>query len=115
MSEVRSNSANRGGRRETSPRPVSSRVPPHNLNAEESLLGAMLLSRDAVNAVAEAGVRVEHFYKPAHQHVFDAIRGLLTGGGPVDPVTVADELRRVGLSKRSAASTSCSNCRTRHL
>lgn len=57
----------------------------------------MLLSRDAVNAVAEAGVRVEHFYKPAHQHVFDAIRGLLTGGGPVDPVTVADELRRVGL------------------
>ena len=97
MSEVRSNSANRGGRRETAPRPVSSRVPPHNLNAEESLLGAMLLSRDAVNAVAEAGVRVEHFYKPAHQHVFDAIRGLLTGGGPVDPVTVADELRRVGL------------------
>lgn len=60
-------------------------------------MGAMLLSRDAVNAVAEAGVRVEHFYKPAHQHVFDAIRGLLTGGGPVDPVTVADELRRVGL------------------
>jgi replicative DNA helicase len=50
-----------------------------------------------VNAVAEAGVRVEHFYKPAHQHVFDAIRALLTGGGPVDPVTVADELRRVGL------------------
>ena len=50
-----------------------------------------------MNAVAEAGVRVEHFYKPAHQHVFDAIRALLTGGGPVDPVTVADELRRVGL------------------
>lgn len=96
MSEVRSNNASQR-RRETSPRPVSSRVPPHNLNAEESLLGAMLLSRDAVNAVAEAGVRVEHFYKPAHQHVFDAIRGLLTGGGPVDPVTVADELRRVGL------------------
>lgn len=97
MSDVRSNSANRGSRRDAPARPVSSRVPPHNLNAEESLLGAMLLSRDAVNAVAEAGVRVEHFYKPAHQHVFDAIRGLLTGGGPVDPVTVADELRRVGL------------------
>ncbi|MFZ9518789.1 MAG: replicative DNA helicase, partial [Ilumatobacteraceae bacterium] len=43
------------------------------------------------------GISVEHFYKPAHQHVFDAMRSLLTVGEPVDPVTVADELRRVGL------------------
>jgi replicative DNA helicase len=99
MSDVRSAGSNRGTRsnRDSPSRPMMNRVPPHNLSAEESLLGAMLLSRDAVNAVAEAGVRVEHFYKPAHQHVFDAIRALLTGGGPVDPVTVADELRRVGL------------------
>jgi replicative DNA helicase len=99
MSDVRSAGSNRGARqnRDSASRPMMNRVPPHNLSAEESLLGAMLLSRDAVNVVAEAGVRVEHFYKPAHQHVFDAIRALLTGGGPVDPVTVADELRRVGL------------------
>ncbi|MFM8848388.1 MAG: replicative DNA helicase [Actinomycetota bacterium] len=76
---------------------MATRVPPHNLNAEESLLGAMLLSRDAVNTAAESGVGVEHFYKPAHQHVFDAMRSLLTIGEPIDPVTVADELRRVGL------------------
>jgi replicative DNA helicase len=84
-------------KRDQPPRPVMSRVPPHNLSAEESLLGAMLLSREAVNAVAEVGVRVEHFYKPGHQHIFDGMRALLSGGNPVDPVTVADELRRVGL------------------
>ena len=87
----------RGGGRDGAPRAVTSRVPPHNLNAEESLLGAMLLSRDAVNTASETGISVEHFYKPAHQHVFDAMRSLLTVGEPVDPVTVADELRRVGL------------------
>jgi replicative DNA helicase len=76
---------------------MATRVPPHNINAEESLLGAMLLSRDAVNTASESGISVEHFYKPAHQHVFDAMRSLLTVGEPVDPVTVADELRRGGL------------------
>ena len=73
------------------------RVPPHNLNAEESLLGALLLSREVVGTVAELGLQVEHFYKPAHQHVYAAIRGLMSTGQPVDIVTVADELRRNGL------------------
>ncbi len=73
------------------------RVPPHNLSAEESLLGALLLSRDVVGQVAELGVLVDHFYKPAHQHVYAAIRGLMANGQPVDAVTVADELRRNGL------------------
>src|SRR3954454_7248132 len=73
------------------------RVPPHNLSAEESLLGALLLSRDAVGVVAEMGLSVNDFYKPAHQYVYDAIRGLNATGNPVDAVTVADELRRAGL------------------
>jgi replicative DNA helicase len=76
---------------------VSSRVPPHNLDAEESLLGAMLLSRDAINAAAELNVVAADFYKPGHQHVYDAIRVLTAAGQPVDAVTVADELRRAGL------------------
>jgi len=61
------------------------------------VLGAMLLSRDAIGAVGEAGLQVRDFYHPAHQHVFDAIRSLYTSAGPVDVVTVADELRRHGL------------------
>ena len=57
---------------------------PHSVQAEESLLGAMLLSAQA-------------FYKPAHGHIFEAITGLYAAGQPVDPVTVAEELRRAEL------------------
>jgi replicative DNA helicase len=76
---------------------LDARLPPHNLDAEESLLGALLLSRDVVGTVAELGLQVEHFYKPSHQHIYQAIRGLMATGQPVDAVTVADELRRNGL------------------
>ena len=69
---------------------------PHNIAAEESLLGAMLLSRDAIAASTEV-LRAEHFYKPAHGHVFDAIVSLYSAGEPADPVTVADELARAGM------------------
>ncbi|HXQ75775.1 MAG TPA: replicative DNA helicase [Acidimicrobiales bacterium] len=72
------------------------RVPPHNLDAEESLLGAMLLSRDATASAIEF-CTAEDFYKPAHAHIFGAITALYTRGEPSDPVTVADELRRSGL------------------
>jgi replicative DNA helicase len=85
------------GRDRNQPRRIEARVPPHNLNAEESLLGALLLSRDVVGQVAELGLQVEHFYKPAHQHIYSAIRGLMTNGNAIDIVTVADELRRNGL------------------
>jgi replicative DNA helicase len=73
------------------------RVPPHNLEAEESLLGAMLLSRDAIVAAVEAQLGQDDFYKPAHGHVFEAITALYSQGEPADPVTVAEELRRAGL------------------
>ncbi len=90
MSDVRND-------RSSSSRRIESRVPPHNLHAEESLLGALLLSRDVVGQVAELQMRVEHFYKPAHQHIYEAIRGLMANGHAVDIVTVSDELRRNGL------------------
>ncbi|MBJ7260401.1 MAG: replicative DNA helicase [Acidimicrobiia bacterium] len=75
----------------------SGRVPPHNLEAEESLLGAMLLSRDAISVATETRVETSDFYKPAHAHIYDAILALYALGEPVDPVTVAEELRRVDL------------------
>ncbi len=80
----------------TARRSGPSRVPPHDIQAEESLLGAMLLSRDAVAAASET-VTVDSFYKPAHGHIYDAITTLSARGEPVDPVTVADELRRADL------------------
>ncbi len=76
--------------------PDRSRVPPHDLSAEESLLGAMLLSRDAIASAVEI-CQTEDFYKPAHAHVYDAICSLYAQGEPADPVTVADELRRQDL------------------
>jgi replicative DNA helicase len=76
---------------------AAGRVPPHNLQAEESLLGAMLLSRDAIADAIEI-VGPEDFYKPSHSHVFDAIVSLYGAGEPVDPVTVAEELDRAGLA-----------------
>jgi replicative DNA helicase len=72
-------------------------VPPHNLEAEESLLGSMLLSRDAISSATEARVETTDFYKPAHGHIYEAVMALYGQGEPVDPVTVADELRRVDL------------------
>ncbi|MCL5947677.1 MAG: replicative DNA helicase [Actinobacteria bacterium] len=76
-------------------KPLNGRVPPHNIEAEESLLGSMLLSRDAV-AVALERCQAGDFYKPAHGYIFSAICSLYTKGEPVDPVTVAEELRRMG-------------------
>jgi replicative DNA helicase len=85
---------------EDSPRPRrptrGGRVPPHDLQAEESLLGAMMLEAEAI-ATASSLLRADDFYKPAHAHIFDAIHALYASGQPVDPVTVADELRRNGL------------------
>lgn len=76
--------------------PRKGREIPHSLEAEESLLGAMLLSREAV-AEAVATLRAEDFYRPAHGHIFDVIAHLHRGGDPTDPVVVADALKRLGL------------------
>ena len=78
-------------------RSTRGRVPPHNIDAEESVLGALLLSRDAIGTVSEMGLNPQDFYRPAHRHIFDAVRALYSSGSPADTVTVADELRRAGL------------------
>ena len=72
------------------------RLPPHNLEAERSLLGAMLLRSDAVAAAVEV-IGANDFFKPAHAHVFDAVTNLYAQGSPIDAVTVAEELRRASL------------------
>ncbi|MBW3604742.1 MAG: replicative DNA helicase [Actinobacteria bacterium] len=71
------------------------RVPPHNLDAEVSVLGSMLLSKNAIAEVVEF-VGPEDFYRGAHRTMFEAIRELYDRGEPVDSVTLADELQRRG-------------------
>ncbi len=75
------------------PKPKPGRVPPHNLDAERSLLGALLLSRKAIDDTAGT-ISPDDFYKPSHGHIYSAILGLHARAEPVDPVTVADALDR---------------------
>ena len=72
---------------------VLERTIPHNLEVEESLLGAMLLSRDAISDAIEFCVAGD-FHKPSHTAVFEAITALHSRGDSIDPVSVADELIR---------------------
>jgi replicative DNA helicase len=71
------------------------RTPPQDLAAEQSVLGGMLLSKDAIADVVEV-VRGHDFYRPAHELVFDAVLDLYGRGEPADAVTVSAELQKRG-------------------
>ncbi|WP_308295637.1 replicative DNA helicase [Streptomyces odontomachi] len=71
------------------------RVPPQDLEAEQSVLGGMLLSKDAIADVVEV-LKGHDFYRPAHETVYQAILDLYAKGEPADPITVAAELTRRG-------------------
>jgi replicative DNA helicase len=75
------------------------RQPPQDLAAEQSVLGGMLLSKDAIADVLER-LRPGDFYRPAHQNVYDSILDLYGRGEPADAITVAAELDRRGLLRR---------------
>ena len=75
------------------------RQPPQDLVAEQSVLGGMLLSKDAIADVLER-LRPGDFYRPAHQNVYDSILDLYGRGEPADAVTVGAELDRRGLLRR---------------
>ena len=71
------------------------RTPPQDEHAEQSVLGAMLLSKDAIADVVEV-LRGVDFYRPAHELIFDAVLDLYGRGEPADAITVANELTRTG-------------------
>ncbi|GAW27524.1 replicative DNA helicase [Carboxydocella sp. ULO1] len=71
------------------------RVPPHNLDAEQSVLGSMLLDQEAVFKAMEI-IRAEDFYRDAHRLIFEAICDLADRSEPVDIITVAEELQQRG-------------------
>jgi len=85
MSEVRGTMA---------PPPVQLRVPPHNVEAEQALLGSMFLSSEAVE-VGVAALSKEDFYRPSHQKIFEAIQYLYGRAVPIDQVSVADRLESI--------------------
>src|SRR5215208_4620364 len=74
-------------------------VPPHNEEAEASVLGAILLTEQALDGVLlEVGLKPEHFYRPRHQLIFGSMIHLKEKAEPeaVDALTVCDDLRRAG-------------------
>ena len=71
------------------------RTPPQDVAAEQSVLGAMMMSKDAIANVVEV-VKGRDFYRPAHELIYDAILDLYGKGDPADPITVAAELTRRG-------------------
>ncbi len=72
---------------------VMDRVPPQNLEAEQSALGSMLLDKLAAERVLEI-LMPEDFYREAHERIYACMWDLAEQGEPVDLVTVAEELRR---------------------
>ncbi|MFD7917925.1 replicative DNA helicase [Streptomyces sp. NPDC059740] len=71
------------------------RVPPQDLEAEQSVLGGMLLSKDAIADVVEV-LKGHDFYRPAHELIYTAILDLYARGEPADPITTAAELTKRG-------------------
>lgn len=93
-------SGGRAGRRNDDvPAEDFGRQPPQDMPAEQSVLGGMLLSKDAIADVVEK-LRSADFYRPAHQAVYDAILELYGKGEPADAVTVSAELERAGELRR---------------
>jgi replicative DNA helicase len=77
----------------------ASRVPPHDLDAERAVIGAMLVSETAVAAVAER-LDAEDFYSEVHRIIYAAMMRLYSRGDPIDQLTLTNELRSVNEFER---------------
>ena len=79
------------------------RVPPQNLDAEKSLLGAILISEESLPDITEI-VKPQDFYDERHQHIFSAMWNLYERHQPVDLLTVRDELKKKKLTEKAGGS-----------
>lgn len=80
------------------------KIPPQNLDAEQSVLGAMLLEREAIHKVGRF-LKPEDFYLDGHRLIYEAILNLDEGGNPIDLITVTDELKQQGALERIGGAT----------
>lgn len=71
------------------------RIPPHSLEAEQSVLGSMIIDKVAINTSVEI-IRPDDFYKEANGEIYDAIISLFNKSEPVDLITLSEELKRRG-------------------
>ena len=71
------------------------KLPPQALDLEKSVIGAIMIEKDAFGSVADL-LRPESFYSDQHRHIFEAVRSLSTKDAPIDVLSVAEELKRTG-------------------
>ena len=71
------------------------RIPPHSIEAEQSVLGAMIVNKEAINTAIEI-IRPDDFYKEANKEIFEAIIVLFNKNEPVDLITLSEELKQRG-------------------
>jgi replicative DNA helicase len=76
-------------------KPIQGRVPPQSLDAEESVLGSILLDNQSINICLER-LRPEDFYKTGHQTIFEAMTALADKREPIDIITLGQQLRTMG-------------------
>ncbi len=69
------------------------KVPPHNVGAEEAILGGILLNNDAMNQILDI-IRPEDFYREANTHIFEGMIALYHQGDPIDLITLSQYLTR---------------------
>lgn len=81
----------------------SIKLPPNNLEAEQSVLGAILIDRDAIIQVADV-LKPEDFYQPAHEKIYGIILELFDRGKPIDTLSVTDRLKEKGFLKETGGS-----------
>lgn len=74
---------------------ILGRIPPYSNEAEQSVLGILLLSGDQIDTALEL-IRAEDFYNPAHGDIFRAMVSLSTKSAPIDLLTTIEELRKMG-------------------
>ncbi|WP_300276332.1 replicative DNA helicase [Peptacetobacter sp.] len=71
------------------------RIPPHSVESEQSILGSILLDKDAIITVAET-ISPSDFYKDAHRIIYESMMSLNNRNEPIDMITLTDELRKRG-------------------
>jgi len=67
------------------------KMPPHSLEAEESLLGSLLIDKDAIIRIAD-NLTSEDFYRDSHKQIFEAIKDLYANQEPIDIITLSNKL-----------------------
>ncbi len=75
---------------------MADRTPPHNIEAEQAVLGAILIDQDALTSASELLVP-DSFYRTKHQKIFEVMRGLSDKGEPIDLVMMTSAMADQGL------------------